>query len=340
MKSDRYSVLLCLIFVCFFLFNASPCQSKEVQPKKINIISNKNGVGLSQDIEIIQNELEKMGHQVTFIEDKDLRGIQKADINVLVQPLNLNCLPYAEKNYLIPNPEWSWYNQEQLSRFDLILCKTKEAVRIFEPINPNTVYMGFTCKDRFDSSIQKDYKRCLHLAGKSTQKGTNQVVRVWLQNPQWPDLTVVKFKEFPFPPASNICYRYGYLPFQELLEYQNGCGIHLCPSETEGFGYYIMEALSCGSVVVTTDAPPMNEFVSDQRCLIGYERTAPQHLATNYYIDSVKFDRVLTDLFSLSESELQKIGETNREFYLENDRLFKQRIVEIFSDEVEGHSGG
>lgn len=103
-------------------------------------------------------------------------------------------------------------------------------------------------------------------------------------------------------------YLFGYLPAQELTALQNSCGLHLCPSETEGFGYYIMEGLSCGAVVATTDAPPMNEFVSDKRCLVGVEKTAPMHLATNYYADPKKLDKTVSDLLSLSEEELKEIG--------------------------------
>lgn len=54
-------------------------------------------------------------------------------------------------------------------------------------------------------------------------------------------------------------------------------------------------------------------------------------LATNYYVDPRKLDKTITDLLSLSEDELKAIGRQNREFYLENDRKFKERVAEIFS---------
>ena len=37
----------------------------------------------------------------------------------------------------------------------------------------------------------------------------------------------------------------------ELREIQNANLFHLCPSETEGFGHYIVEALSVGAIVLT-----------------------------------------------------------------------------------------
>lgn len=341
---NRLLLSFCVWALPLLMFVFASCEKKQeggankigraAKSKTINIVSNQNGVGLSQDIEILQTELVKLGHKVNFIEDKDLSAIQKADINVLIQPLNLLSLPYADRNYLIPNPEWCWFTAEEIAQFDMILCKTREAERIYTPLNSNTVFMGFTCKDRYDPTAKKNYKAPFHLAGKSTQKGTDQFVKTWLQNPQWPQLTLVKYENSGYPPGSNIRYLFGYLPAEELRALQNSCGLHICPSETEGFGYYIMEGLSCGSVVAVTDAPPMNEFVQDKRCLMGVQKTAPMQLATNYYVDPKKLDKTVSDLLSLSEEELKEIGSRNRQFYLENDRKFKERVAEIFSTEL------
>jgi glycosyltransferase involved in cell wall biosynthesis len=39
--------------------------------------------------------------------------------------------------------------------------------------------------------------------------------------------------------------------------------IYVYPTKLEGLGLTVIEALSCGLPVITTDAPPMNEFVKD-----------------------------------------------------------------------------
>lgn len=278
--------------------------------------------------------MQKLGHHVFFTEDTQFAPYPKVHINLFLQPSNIHYRPFlafAERNYLIPNHEWSYFSPEEIAFFDTILCKTKEAERIFKPMNTNTIFMGFSCKDSYEGNIPKNYKMPLHLAGASLQKGTNGLVRMWLNNPQFPSLTIIKHKEkVCYPPASNLNLIFDYLPISRLRSYQNSCGLHLCPSETEGFGHYIMEGMSCEAVIVTTDAPPMNEFISDKRCLVGYNRTAPLNLATNYYVDPVKLELVVANLLKLSEEELKEIGKKNREFYLENDRLFKNRLAEIF----------
>ena len=220
----------------------------------------------------------------------------------------------------------------ELAHYDMILCKTREAERIFKPLNAHVVYLGFTCKDRMNESIPKNFKSLLHLAGASIQKGTDTLTKTWIDNPQFPSLFLIRHAgKTNSQSTSNLNLIYEYLTDSALNTFQNSCGLHICPSETEGFGYYIMEALSCGAVVVTTDEPPMNEFVLDNRCLVGYHRTAPWCWATNYYIDPQKLEHVITTLLSLPEQELKEIGRKNREFYLENDRLVKQRFAEIFS---------
>jgi len=50
------------------------------------------------------------------------------------------------------------------------------------------------------------------------------------------------------------CYRYGEVAVQ--------------PSKFEGLGLTILEAMSCGIPVITTDAPPMNEYFSDKNFLV------------------------------------------------------------------------
>ena len=43
----------------------------------------------------------------------------------------------------------------------------------------------------------------------------------------------------------------------------NTYGLHLCPSESEGFGHYMHEA-SCNNIVIITDFSPFNEYVINE----------------------------------------------------------------------------
>jgi len=332
--------LLPSLFLFAYLFNANAQQEQKENGKiltsndhlTINILSYHNWLGLTRDINFLKKELTQMGHKVNYVDIWRDKTAPQADINLFIELGDSQLFKYAKKNYLIPNPEWCLYSNEDIAAFDLILCKTKEAERIFKELNSNTVFLSFTCEDRYDEKIEKDYHSVIHVVGASIQKGTEPLLRLWMNNPHYPPLLVVRHRGTTFSPsAENIFIEEKYLPDDHLKCLQNKKGIHICPSETEGFGYSIMEALSCGAVVITTDAPPMNEFVSDKRCLAGYRDKNSWRLATRYYVDPAILGNTITTVMNLPEEELKSIGKKNREFYLNNDKFFKKQLDDIFN---------
>ncbi len=117
---------------------------------------------------------------------------------------------------------------------------------------------------------------------------------------------------------------------EKLMYLQNQCGIHLVPSETEGFGHSMCESMSCGAVILTTNAPPMNEFIVRSECLIDYQRSQPQFLAVNYTIDPKKLEKCVEFILSCPIKELKKMGQTNRQRYLENKKIFQDNLKKLF----------
>ena len=102
----------------------------------------------------------------------------------------------------------------------------------------------------------------MHLWEKAYRRVRVRSLKHGLTNPQFPKLFVINNRKMGIDAKrGNIDFIHDFLPKSKLQALQNQCGFHICPSETEGFGHYIMEALSCSAVVVTTNAPPMNEFI-------------------------------------------------------------------------------
>lgn len=308
------------------------------QSKTINILCWLNGVGLSRDANILKNELSPLGHTVRLVDiypatPLPLKDIPPADINIFIEHAYETLFPSAKKNYYIPNPEWCQVPPHVIKKLDLILCRTHEVERIFSPIAKKTYYIGFASIDRSQPKAKKDFSKILHLRGQSIAKGTTSVLNLWYDHPKYPELNLISFRE-PDPKLENVkCYS-NYLSEDQLLSLQNQCGIHLCPSETEGFGHYIGEALSVGAVVVTTDAPPMNEFITDTRCLVKAKFSSQQNYATNYYVDDAHFEEVLSNLLALPKEELMAIGKKNRKAYLEGKRAFKERLKQLFNEPI------
>lgn len=327
----KYKILFLLFLVLTFSSFYPQAANANAHPLKINLIYKQNRSGLGRDGELLYAELKKLGHSVHQHKIEVLQPLSYADVNIFLEDFNNFFLSYANKNYLIPNPEWFLYPTSCLSQFDMILCKTQEAENIFKLYHPHTVFMGFTSTDRLKKKFTKQYDHILHLAGTSQQKGTDTVVNAWTKNPHLPNLYLIKSRgRTDYPPTSNIRYCYEFIDDSTLENIQNKCGIHICTSETEGFGHYIMEAFSCKAIVITTDAPPMNEFVKDSRCLVGYNRSSQQNLATNYYVDESQLATVVEGLMKLPIEELKKIGSQNRRLFLKNKKKFKDRLAEIF----------
>ncbi len=326
--------MLSFILAVMLMIFASPTSAEESKPT-INLIYKKSLFGLSRDAKILHDELKKLGYSVRSFKVKSSKPVRKADINLFLEDVNPDFFSAAKKNYFIPNPEWYYKEMPIIAELDMILCKTHEAERIFKQYHPHTVFLGFTSIDRFDSKVKKNYLQALHTAGGSYQKGTDSVVKAWELNPQLPGITIYRQQgRCDYPPLYNMQLFCCFVNDEELIKLQNSYGLHLCPSETEGFGHYIMEALSCEAIPITTNAPPMNEIVTDNRCLASYTHTSEQRLAINYYVDPIDLGNVVANLMLLSEDELIKIGKNNRQIYLDSKARFEKRMREIFAPKL------
>ena len=325
--------MLVMLFLVTFSFIYIPLNAKEPISLTINIISRNlyNEAGKEVDVSILKKELEKLGHHVNLFDYLKDTHITLADINIFLAQFKSNLFSNAKLNWFIPNAEFCSAPLQDLQKFDLILCKTEECLRIFHPICKETYYLGFTSLDCHLPSVFKNFSKFFHLAGKSVMKGTEEVLKVWRNHPDLPKLVLIKRNANITSIPKNVTLLNKRLPRKSLLEMQNKCGIHVCPSKTEGFGHYIMEAMSAEAVVITADAPPMNEFIKDKRCLVKCSHTAPQNYATIYRVDEEDLVHTVKALQQLSYKELQSIGQQNRGEYLRRKGEFKQNFKRLMN---------
>jgi len=120
----------------------------------------------------------------------------------------------------------------------------------------------------------------------------------------------------------------GYVDDGALRRLQNECGIHLCPSRSEGWGHYILEGMSCGAVVVATDAPPMNEHVTPETgILVPWSRSEPRHMGQNHYVDPAALEAAIAGLITSPSAEMQAMGERARARYEAICSDFRERVA-------------
>lgn len=305
---------------------------------KINLISRDNGVGLSRDVRIITDLLTADGHEVTFCEFgiKTDPPESRADINIFVELVSSRFFGRARANVMIPNPEWYDTRWRQfLPKFAAVFCKTKSAITPFSVMSRKCKYTSFTSPDRFNPLYAKDENRWLHVAGKSGQKSTDVVHATWAANPDFPHLTILQDpgKAKDREPLQNVTLLYEYVTDETLMKLQNECGVHVCPSEVEGFGHYIMEGLSARAVVITTDGPPMNELVDDSRgILCKWNLKERQRFATAYYVTRETLADAVKRTMAIGELERNQIRDNARAFYETNNTFF----IQAFKDAING----
>ena len=295
----------------------------------VNIVTSFNGRGLERDAEIVEALVARAGHVSQRVRwDKPATG-QRADLNICLETMPIWALGLAPRTWLIPNPEWwnpPW--TPFLPKVERVLCKTREALRLFSAMSPHTEFVGFGARDRMDASVPRE-RRFLCAAGVSVGKGADAVVEAWLRyRIPWP-LTVTGQLLAGHPPVAGVTFA-GNVSDAQMKRLQNACRWHLQPSWTEGFGMAIHEALSCGGLVAVPDFPPMNEWPG---CAIRMpvSETAPQRIATTCRMspDSVR-DAALA-LAALDDGQTATLRAAARQQYEQERSVFERRMVELLT---------
>lgn len=319
--------------------------------RKITLnIASGNSQGLQNDVSILKDALKTI--ELNELKMRNFSGadsklfnflqlflmlveryiFNRKQITVHLEEIYQEISHFSDVNILIPNQEWLRSGtRKAIKPSTLIWCKTQYAVKQLQHLNNNVEYLGFCSRDLLDADITPDFNSFIHIAGKSEQKGTIPILNVWQKHPEWPTLTVVsRRKEHTEFKAENIKVITDFLSENALKTIINESGIHLCPSEAEGFGHNIVEAMSTNSIVVTTNAPPMNDLIAtDERCLVNYNRTDKRYFSELFFIDEDDLERVILSLISLPNNERISIANKNRTRFLDTKSQYEKKLGDL-----------
>ena len=306
---------------------------------KINFISYQNGYGLSKDMKLLDTKLKLLFNKdyqldIKYCDYYD-HTIRNCDINIFFETISNIQLKKAKYNILIPNQEWfyqSWI--DYLSNIDLILCKTQYATDIFKRYHKNVIYISWESEDLYNDKIEKDYNKIIHICGKSTLKQTDRILDLWKD--KYPELLVIykpnkiDYQE-KYKNKTNIRFINKKVDNDEFIKLINKYGIHICCSETEGYGHYIQESKGCKNIVISTNGGSMKELITNTNFLVDVSKKEKikDVLDYKYIIDEKSFDIKLNNILNLSNIEKQKIGENNRNDYLISQQNFSDNLKNI-----------
>lgn len=325
------------------------------KPLSVNLVVRDNGLGLTRDAQLLATALKANGCEVhiTSLGEADeqnrwrygrgrrvlfshlrhawakLRGHARFDLNIMFEHVWPLHLPLARYNIALPNPEWfDSKDAAHLARIDHVWAKTAYAQTLFQDLGGNTTYVGFDSDDHYDARVPRT-RQFFHLAGGSRIKGTERLLALWRSHPEWPLLTVLQNPGCakPATPQANIRHVTEYVSPEALRELQNAHAFHVCLSEAEGWGHYIVEAMAVGAVVIATDAAPMNEFINAERgLLVGYAHTGTMGHATTHFFDEAAMEQAMADAMAMSDDTLHATGQRARRWFIHNHEGFATRI--------------
>ena len=206
---------------------------------------------------------------------------QPVTINIFLEELPIDAAWFASAtvNWFMLNQDIA-HNRQHYSRLDKILCKTRFAHNLLSKLEQGryverAFYTGFSSPDRWTNEAASfdsvRFGRILFVPGKALWKKNALVVwQTWKRNPHFPLIICImrlsptrSGVQFPFCDLPNLRIISEWVEDAELTELQKTCGVHLCPSRSEGFGHQLNESRGVGAVTITVAKPPMNELVDE-----------------------------------------------------------------------------
>lgn len=248
-------------------------------------------------------------------------------MNIMLELVNPLFFPEARRNVLVPNPEW--YAREWLGhvkRFDYVWAKTETGKQAFANLNKHVVNIGWTSVDMHDAAIPRTMQ-FLHVAGKSSAKGTAQTLQAYqAANVHVPLVVVGERSDVP-----QGIRHYRRISDEELKRLMNESLCHICASSYEGFGHYINEARSVGAFIITTNAAPMNELVTPAFGIgVSVGATSWQNLGQHNHADVESLTQAIRSIAAASDV-IAVLGARAREAFLKEREAFMNNLDRVLA---------
>jgi 1,2-diacylglycerol 3-alpha-glucosyltransferase len=172
--------------------------------------------------------------------------------------------------------------------YDFLLCNTKRHYNVFK-CHQQCFYIPWgtdtnLCAPKEKQSFKKKivFFHSAGMGGTNLRKGTDILVKAFKEVRG--DVRLIIHSQVnldKYKPVANLIKNDNRIEFIEgtfsLPGLYHKGDVYVYPTRLEGIGLSIAEALSCGLPVITTDNPPMNEFV--------------QHGKSGYLVDVEEFKK-------------------------------------------------
>lgn len=226
-------------------------------------------------------------------------------------------------------PMWEWFAgyKPVWKDVDLIACPVEYTIEVVNSYGLHqTTHLTWpvdiaTLPERKVASPAKLFIHSAGIVDAQDRKGTADTIRAFskVKNPDI-RLIVRMQKEAKMPKGDDrIDIRVGNIPdYTEL--YREG-DVAIQPSKMEGLGFNVIEPVTCGIPTITTDYPPMNEFITDPRMLVkprwGKRKAFPTAWIPHAHLRIPQTGDLARKIQWCAENDLSEISRANRQRALE-----------------------
>ncbi|KDO29588.1 hypothetical protein SPRG_19936 [Saprolegnia parasitica CBS 223.65] len=248
--------------------------------------------------------------------------------------------PSTKKIVLMPNVEMGELKPSHYHRVDIVLAKSRDAYnRIWawynqDFNNPRGAKVLYTQHTTSDATVlvrnasqhgqlngtlaPKNFSQLsvVHANGKSPFKNAGRMLQCWKDHPEFPIL-----HQYSSDDWSNGTYN-------ELWRDKPPANVDFHFGK---FGHYINQARAAGALVVTTDAPPMDEFVDDDSGVLIHGITPWADKATMgqnfmFEVPTRAICESIQDILAMDPHERARRAANGVRRYFKQRQYFKQSM--------------
>jgi glycosyltransferase involved in cell wall biosynthesis len=249
-------------------------------------------------------------------------------------------------------PNWEWFDSKSAiwNYCDLFACPTRMTEKLIRSYGfSNAVYVPWPVSlARFPlRDVKGPARHFIHNAGlvdPDDRKGTRDAIQAFCRLKRRDvKLTVRLQRQAPFPPMDDrVEVVIGNLANPADLY---ACGdICVQPSKMEGIGFMVLEPACAGMPVITTDYPPMNEFIHqpEMRCRTRWRkrRAFPTSWIPHAHLKLPSISDLTRKMEWAASTDLAPISQSNRAWAERTfDPIILRRSWELLLSQIPRHVG-
>ena len=311
--------------------------------------------GLRADVRTYAQFFQAHTIVVVPLDIKNVEDVKAVEISIHLEYINPAYAKRSRINFLMVNHEYFGlratraFIAKQMDLADGVLLKTRVAGLSLRRsgFNGRLHYTRHTSPVPHSLGTRMDFNRLLHFAGRSNWKQTDAIMRAWLAcvPGKLPPICIVchstclesirryvKRNDLARLKSRGVTLIKVPVSDADMWTLKSTHGIHLCPSIVEGYGHYINEARGLGALVVTVDAPPMNELIGPESgVLVPCDRLVPKPQSDALPVDMCILDpgsvrSAVERVFRMTTNERAALGKAARKNYCNDTRFFKEKM--------------